>query len=128
VNHLFAAQHRPPWYDHTHETYHFANFDQPRQVAPSALPSAVKPSAVRVGILDTNVDHLLLHDRTLVLGPAPEQAGLRTDEALGHGNLIAGLIASRAPQAELVACPVMDGNGVVEEFLAIQALDPIPFT
>ena len=26
-------------------------------------------------------------------------------------------------EAELIACPVMDGNGVVEEFLVIQALD-----
>jgi Subtilase family len=123
VNHLFAAQHRPPWYDHSHETYHFANFEQPKPVPPSGLLSAVKPGAVRVGILDTNVDHPLLRDRTRVLGLAPEQAGLRTDEALGHGTLIAGLIARRAPEAEMVACPVMDGNGVVEEFLVIQALD-----
>jgi len=48
---------------------------------------------------------------------------MRTDEAVGHGALVAGLIASRAPEAELIACPVMDGNGVVEEFLVIRALD-----
>ena len=123
VNHLFAAQHRPPWYDHSHETYHFANFERPKPTALPVLPFIVKPGAVRVGILDTNVDHPLLRNRTRVLGPTPEQAGLRTDEALGHGTLIAGLIARRAPEAELFACPVMDGNGVVEEFLVIQALD-----
>jgi subtilisin family serine protease len=127
VNHLFAAQHRPPWYRHSHETYHFANFEAPKPVAPpphlvSAF-SASKPGAVKVGILDTSIGHPLLRDRTQVLGAAPEQAGMRTDEAVGHGTLVAGLIASRAPEAELTACPVMDGNGVVEEFLVIQALD-----
>ena len=123
VNHLFAAQHRPPWYTHSHETYHFANFEAPRPVTPSHPSFTAKPGAIRVGILDTSIESPLLRDRTQVLGEAPEQAGMRTDEAVDHGTLIAGVIASHAPQAELIACPVMDGNGVVEEFLVIQALD-----
>jgi hypothetical protein len=124
VNHLFAAQHKPPWSPHGHETYHFANFEQPRPAAPpGGLLTAAEPGPVRVGILDTEVDHPLLRERTLLLGRAPQQAGLRTDEAFGHGVLVAGLIASRAPRVGLVVGPVMDGNGVVEEFLVIQALD-----
>jgi len=124
VNHLFAVQHRPPWYDHGHETYHFANFEKPRPAAPPpGFLTAAELGPVRVGILDTDVDHPLLRERTLVLGRAPEQAGRRTNEAFGHGALVAGLIASRAPQAGLVVGPVMDGNGMVEEFLVIQALD-----
>jgi non-heme chloroperoxidase len=124
VNHLFAAQHRPPWSPHGHETYHFANFEKPRPAAPpSGFLTASEPGPVGVGILDTEVDHPLLRERTLVLGQPPEQTGLRTDEAVGHGVLVAGLIARRAPQARLVVGPVMDGNGVVEEFLVIQALD-----
>lgn len=124
VNHLFAAQHRPPWSPHGHETYHFANFEKPRPAAPPpGFLTAAEPGPVRVGILDTEVDHPLLRERTLVLGRAPEQAGRRTDEAFGHGTLVAGLVASRAPRAGLVVGPVMDGNGVVEEFLVIQALD-----
>jgi subtilisin family serine protease len=124
VNHLFAAQHRPPYFPHGHETYHFANFEEPRPVTPPSnfLP-ATEPAAVSVGILDTEVDHPLLRERTLMLGSAPTQLGLRTDEAYGHGTLVAGLVASRASRAALLVGPVMDGNGVVEEFLVIQALD-----
>jgi subtilisin family serine protease len=124
VNHLFAAQHRPPWADHVHETYHFANFEPPRPAAaPPELVRPAVPGPVKVGILDTEVDHPLLRDRTLMLASAPLQVGPRTDEAVGHGVLVAGLIARRAPEAQLVVGPVMDGNGVVEEFLVMQALD-----
>ena len=124
VNHLFAAQHRPPWFPHGHETYHFANFEAPQQVPapPGFLPPA-EQGPVRVGVLDTEVDHPVLRERTVMLGSAPLQVGLRTNEAYGHGVLVAGLIASRAPRAGLVVAPVMDGNGVVEEFRVIQALD-----
>jgi hypothetical protein len=124
VNHLFAAQHHPPWSEHFHETYHFANFEPPRPAAlPPELLTHAEPGPVRVGILDTECDHPLLRERTLMLGSAPLQVGPRTDEAVGHGVLVAGLIARRAPQARLVVGPVMDGNGVVEEFLVIQAMD-----
>jgi hypothetical protein len=125
VNHLFAAQHKPPWYEHRHETYHFANFETPRLVPPPPdFIASAQMGPVSVGVLDTEPDHPLLHGRMLVLGAAPAPpAGAETWEAVGHGTLVTGLIASHAPQARLVISPVMDANGLVEEFLVIQALD-----
>jgi len=132
LNHLFAAQHRPPWYPHSHETFHFANFEMPRPAnpPPGFLPPHWQPGPVRVGVLDTAVDHPLLQERTRVLagdGEAtrtdPGAAGVRLGDAAGHGTFVSGLIAHHAPRAELIVAPVMEESGVVEEFRIIQALD-----
>ena len=75
VNHLYAAQHIPPWYPHSHPTYHFANFETPKSVAPSDLFSsfsAPNSGGVKVGILDSSIEHPLLRNRTQVLGIAPQ--------------------------------------------------------
>ncbi len=82
---------------------------------------------VRVGILDTGISRQnpWLLSRVAVLFPiARDRAdawdmptgvdsnrNFRLDEALGHGSMVAGLVAQIAPYAELVICRVADADG-----------------
>jgi subtilisin family serine protease len=83
----------------------------PRSVAPISFPAAARRPGGRVAILDTELyAHPALAGRCLGdvvtdLGPAP-----RSTQA--HATFIAGLVAQRAPTAELVARTVLDNDGL----------------
>ena len=125
VNHLFAAQHRPPWYDHSHETYHFANFEKPTPALATVPPlPPLEPArpAVQVGVLDTIVENHWIQGRSETVENPPQQVPQLPNEATGHGDLVAGVILREAPESRLVVGPVMNSGGLVEEFLVIRAL------
>jgi hypothetical protein len=126
VNHLFAAQHRPPWYDHSHETYHFANFEPPTPALagppPHVAPDPTEPP-VAVGILDSTVENPWVRSRVeIVRILAPDPTPLPADAA-GHADLVAGVVLAEAPNARVMTAEVMDPGGLVEEFQVIRALD-----
>jgi len=124
VNHLFAAQHRPPWYDHPHETYHFTNYEVPRPFGAWNPPEPPEPpqSAATVGIVDTVLDNPWLSKHALTV-EIPTESPRLPEDALGHADLVAGVVLSRAPGARLVDVPVMSAGGLVEEFDVIRALE-----
>ena len=124
VNHLFAAQHRPPWYDHPHETYHFANFEKPTPALAGLPPRALEPAepSVAVGVLDTAVENPWVRSRAETIGGLTQDTSALPDDAAGHADLVAGVVLSGAPNARLVVGQVMDPGGLVEEFQVIRAL------
>jgi Subtilase family len=125
VNHLFAAQHRPPWYDHPHETYHFANLETPKPALAPPPPHRPLESAqypVVIGVLDTAIMNHWIQSQSESVGDPPQQLAQLPNDASGHGDLIAGTILNQAPQSHLVVGPVMNTGGLVEEFLVIRAL------
>jgi subtilisin family serine protease len=83
----------------------------PAPTAPVSIPAATGQAGARVAILDTRlVAHPDLAGRYLAdvatdAGPAP-----RSTQA--HSTFIAGLVAQRAPTAELVVRTVLDDEGL----------------
>ncbi|MGF7239374.1 MAG: S8 family peptidase [Frankia sp.] len=83
----------------------------PRAVPPISFPAAARRPGARVAILDTELyAHPALAGRCLGdvatdLGPDP-----RSTQA--HATFIAGLVARRAPTAELVVRTVLDHDGL----------------
>jgi hypothetical protein len=124
VNHLFAAQHRPPWYDHSHESYHFANYEQPTPAfaAPPRTTDEPVQTPVTVGLLDTEPGNPWVRRRIETLEIPPPDAASLPPDAVGHGDLVSGVILGQAPGARLLIGPVMDPGGMVEEFQVIRAL------
>jgi hypothetical protein len=114
VNHLFAAQHRPPYYDHPHETYHFANFGPPMPALAGPPPEADPTPAVTVG--------LLLRGRVSTVPALVPEVIATTSDAVGHADLVSGVIIAQAPGVQIMVAPVMDPGGMAEEFQIIRAL------
>lgn len=88
-------------------------------------------AGVKVAVLDTGVDpsHPLLRDRVRLiaegewqLGSLEAERGIDTDgdgerdEAYGHGTHVAGIVASVAPEAEILCIRVLDSDGVGTAF------------
>jgi subtilisin family serine protease len=100
----------------------------PDRAGPLAIPPASGEGGPRVAILDTDLyAHPGLAGR--YLGPAHD-FGPEPPDTLGHSVFVAGLIAARAPAAELVVRPVLDADGenasswdVATQMAAIQAED-----
>lgn len=103
------------------------------------LPQAQQLSTgdgIRVAVLDTGVDtsHAVLAGRLLpgydfVDGDTDaSEAGVRGDEAFGHGTHVAGLIAKVAPGARIMPLRVLDshgnGNAWVLADALLHAVDP----
>lgn len=78
--------------------------------APLSIPKASRQTGPRAGILDTELyAHPALAGR--YLGPSAEDFGPAPADTQAHSTFIAGLIAQRAPTAELVVRAVLDVNG-----------------
>jgi subtilisin family serine protease len=94
-------------------------------------------AGMRIAVLDTGVDptHPLLRDRVRLLregewhlGSLEVASGVDTDgngvfdEAYGHGTHVAGIIASIAPEAEILCIRVLDSDGVGTAFDLVAGL------
>ena len=124
VNHLFAAQHRPPWWDHPHETYHFANYEHPRISGVWNPPPGADlgEAAVTVAILDTGLSNPWLEGHAQIVDITTDSPET-TEDARGHGDLVASAILGGVPRARLVVAPLMSWGGLIEEFDVIRAFE-----
>ncbi|MFI7130552.1 S8 family peptidase [Nonomuraea sp. NPDC050153] len=90
-------------------------------------PIAHKPgrsrSGVVVGLLDTGVaKHPWWSGSDWYGRTTPESADATEGAQAGHGTFIAGLLARRAPGAELNVHRVLDGDGIGDEATVVRAL------
>ncbi len=88
-------------------------------------------AGVKVAILDTGVlarhpallGHLLQGYNALSPGDAPDDvADGITNAAIGHGTMIAGLVARLAPDAKIVPVRVLDGDGIGTIFSVVAGI------
>ena len=95
------------------------------------IHASARGAGIKVAVLDTGVDptHPLLQGRVQLLeegdgrlGSIETEQGVDTDgdgvvdEAYGHGTHVAGIIASIAPEAEILSIRVLDSDGVGTAF------------
>jgi thermitase len=90
-------------------------------------------AGIKVAVIDTGVDtnHPAFQGRLapqnewrdFVSGDAsPQEDGLPTDAAFGHGTGVAGLIAQVAPKAQIMPLRVLDSNGQGNELNLVAAI------
>jgi thermitase len=90
-------------------------------------------SGIKVAVIDTGVDttHPAFQGRLVpqnewhdfVSGDAsPQEDGLPTDAAFGHGTGVAGLIVQVAPKAQIMPLRVLDSNGQGNELNLVAAI------
>ena len=117
VNHIFVGE----------PVYAFGPADAPHPAAP--MPAAVQEShrvlpgaGVTVLVLDTGLAHpdTPASDRD-PLDDRPTDGLL--DAQAGHGTFVADIIRRIAPGAEIDVKRVLDGDGLVDEYTLVAALD-----
>jgi len=102
-----------------------------QQIHLGAAQSTTTGKGVRVAILDTGVfaqhvalrDHLVKGYNALNPGASPDDApDGSTNAAVGHGTMIAGLVAYIAPGAGIMPVRVLNGDGVGTLFSVIAGI------